>query len=259
MKLKKSLEDVREVYNIARLLGYTDALEKLDFKLISKLLNEVANRLQLLNLQNAISDINSKELLNVAIEDVIFDFTKIGEEELRMLANDLQETAHKTRQELANNWNQKDPEWVSLFEDFRKLLEKRKINEQDFTKENAIFVSQELQLIHNRIKELNRKNSVLASKFNGDRKYARIFKSQEESGIISNRMWLYDVLKAAKVNIDNKVSQNEAMLKNKTYFKGEVSPILIESFEVINQKIDAHVIRKLTELTSNEYFLEYAV
>lgn len=257
LNLKKSLESAREIYNVARLLGYTEILEKIDFKLIPKLLTEVSNRLQLLNLQNAISDINSRELLNVAIEDVIFDFTKIGEEELRMLANDLQETAHKTREELASNWNQKDPEWVSLYEDFRNLLDKHKIGEQEFTKENARFVSNELEQIYRRIKELNWKNALLSAKFDGDRKFARIFKSQEESGAISSCIWLYDILKTTKISIDNKVSQNEAILKNEAYFKGEVSPILIRSFETAGQKIDAAVIKNLTELTANEYMIEY--
>ena len=259
LKLKKSLEIAREVCNIARLLGYTEILEKIDFKLISKLLTEVTNRLQLLNLQNAISDVNSRELLNVAIEDVIFDFTKIGEEELRMLANDLQETAQKTRVELANNWNQKDPEWVLLYEDFRNLLDKHKISEQEFTKENAQFVSNELEQIYKRIKELNRKNSLLSAKFDGDRKFARIFKSHEQSGIISNCIWLFDVLKAAKISIDNKVYQNEAILTNEVYFKGEVSPVLISSFEMAGQKVDAAIIKNLTDLTAGEYMTEYAI
>jgi type I restriction enzyme R subunit len=259
LNLKKSLESAREIYNIARLLGYTELLEKIDFRLISKLLTEVTNRLQLLNLQNAISDVNSRELLNVAIEDVIFDFTKIGEEELRMLANDLQEIAHKTREELNNNWNQKDPEWVSLYEDFRNLLANHNIDRENFTNEVAHFISREILQIYNKIKELNRKNSVLSAKFDGDRKYARIFKLLEESGTISNRLWLFNVLRIAKENIDNQVSLNEAMLANEAYFKQAVAPILINSFEIAGQKIDADVIKNLTELTTREYRLEYAV
>jgi type I restriction enzyme R subunit len=258
LNLKKSLESAREIYNIARLLGYTEILEKIDFRLISKLLDEVSNRLQLLNLHNALFDVNSRELLNAAIEDVIFDFQKIGEEELRMLANDLQETARKIREELDCNLNQKNAEWVSLYEDFRNLLDKRKINEQDFTKENAKFISHELLQIYNRIKELNRKNSVLVAKFGGDHKFARIFKSQEESGIISNCDWLCDVLKAAKTDIDNIVSQNEKILEgNGVYFKKEVASILINRFDIAERKVDAAIIENLTELTTNEYITEY--
>jgi len=257
LSLKKALENVREVYNVARLLGYTEALEKIDIKLISKLLTEVSNRLQLLNLQNAISDVDSKELLNVAIEDVIFDFTKIGEGELKLLANDLQEKYRTTREELNNNWNQKDPEWVSLYEEFRNLLAKRDINNDIFDSETAKLMSHELTQIYNRIKELNRKNSVLASKFNGDTKYARIFKSQEQTGEISKRIWLYDVLKSAKTEIDNHVSLNQAILNNEEYFKQAISPILIKGFETIGQEVDPYIIENLRELTASEYILEY--
>jgi hypothetical protein len=36
----------------------------------------------------------------VAIEDVIFDFTKIGENELQILANDIVEEVSKVRREM---------------------------------------------------------------------------------------------------------------------------------------------------------------
>ncbi len=257
LHVKKALENVKEVYNIARLLGDTEVLEKLNINLISQLLTETNNRLKLLNLQNAISDVNSRELLNVAIEGVIFDFQKIGEEELKMLANDIQDIAHKTRGELASNWNQKDPEWVSLYEDFKSLLNKYNIDARNFSTKTATFISREWQQIYTRIKELNRKNSVLAAKFGGDKKFARIFKSREKSGTISNCIWLSDVLKAAKTSIDDQVSQNEAILSNEAYFKGEVAPILIKSFETAGQKMDTNVIKHLTDLTTNEYIDEY--
>ncbi|MDR1583785.1 MAG: DEAD/DEAH box helicase family protein, partial [Prevotellaceae bacterium] len=68
LELKNALQDARDIYNIARLAGYTELTEILDIKHLSKLLTEVSNRLQLLNLKEAISDINSRELLNEAIE-----------------------------------------------------------------------------------------------------------------------------------------------------------------------------------------------
>ena len=106
---------------------------------------------------------------------------------------------------------------------------------------------------------MNRENSLLSAKFDGDRKFARIFKSHEQSGIISNCIWFFDVLKVAKISIDNKVYQNEAILTNEVYFKGEVSPVLISSFEITGQKIDAAIIKNLTDLTADEYMTEYAM
>ena len=76
LSLKNALEHARELYNISRLIGHTEALEQLDIKLLSSLINEVNNRLRLLSLQEAVKDVDSKQLLNVAIENVIFSFSK---------------------------------------------------------------------------------------------------------------------------------------------------------------------------------------
>jgi len=45
--------------------------------LLSTLLNQVSARLNLLSLQEALQDIDSKQLLNVAIENVVFNFSKV--------------------------------------------------------------------------------------------------------------------------------------------------------------------------------------
>jgi type I restriction enzyme R subunit len=259
LKLKNTLEDIRDIYNIARLLGYAKILERLDFKRMLRMLIMVSERLYLLNLQKAINDVNSKELLNVAIENVIFSFTKVGEEELKMLANELQELTYKTRVELGQNWNQEDTEWVSLYEDFKNLLEKHKINESNFTKENASFVSRELLQIFNKIKELNRKNSVLQDKFYGDKKYARIFKYIEKSGEISKNISLYEVMKLAKISIDEKIYLNENILGNEGFFLNLVGGDILESFENSKYKkqFDISLMENLTDLTAREYFAEY--
>ncbi|MDR2411797.1 MAG: hypothetical protein LBD88_04470 [Candidatus Peribacteria bacterium] len=53
-EMKKVLEDIKEIYNVAKLLGHTEALEKIDPKNISRLYREAENRLNLINLQNSI-------------------------------------------------------------------------------------------------------------------------------------------------------------------------------------------------------------
>lgn len=125
-----------------------------------------------------------------------------------MLANDLQDIAHKTRVELSNNWNKKDPEWLSLYELFKELLAKYSIDESKDTSDTMHFVSSELHNIYSKIKELNRKNQVLEQKFKGDKKYARSFKSLERSGTISNNIPLYNIMMLAKEKIDYAVNNN---------------------------------------------------
>ena len=257
LQLKNALQDARDIYNISRLVGYTEITETVDFKQLSQLLNEVSNRLQLLNLKEAISDVNSRELLNEAIENVVFQFTKVGEEQLNMFANELMETASHTRRELQNNFHQKDSEWILLYEEFRNLLQKHKIDETDL--EQMRFESQELKVIYDKIKELNRKNAVLKAKFGGDKKFARIYKTLEPSGLPSNNNPLLNLLERIKESIDEEVTNNENMLSNKGYFEKLVGRKITEIWKKpeFEQKLNADIIKRLIKYVSDEYFEEY--
>ncbi|MDR0697352.1 MAG: DEAD/DEAH box helicase family protein [Christensenellaceae bacterium] len=257
LQLKKALEQIRELYNIARLLGHTEVLDNVDFKLISQLLTMVSDRLALINAQNAITDINSKELLNIAIEDVVFNFTKIGEEELKMLANDLQDKAHRIRMALQELNEPKDPEWLTLFEAFRQLLNKHKIENNDLSKETATFVSTELDNIWVRVADLNRRYGVLRDKFNGDRKYARIYKTYEPSGTISAKIWLFNILQTIKRNIDSQFLLRRDMLKNQPYFNNLVAQEVLNTFKIYGKDADIKIVVDLSKLTANEYLYEY--
>jgi type I restriction enzyme R subunit len=256
-ELRKALETTRELFNIARLLGHTEALEKIDIKLISSLLNEVNNRLQLLNLESSMNEVNSKELLNLAIENVVFNFVKVGEEELQMLANDLQEEARKVRNLLDEINEPKDIDWLSLYEDFKELLARNKIDESNFTNEKAKFVSLELEKLFNRVRELNQIYFTLRSKFNGDRKFARIYKEFESSGKVSQKIWLFDILKLVKVDLDNKLRLNENIIRNKTFFSQLVSQVILNKFEDQQKNADFKIVKDLSYMTTNEYLNEY--
>ncbi|MEI6039744.1 MAG: type I restriction endonuclease [Candidatus Berkelbacteria bacterium] len=257
-QLKKSLESARDIYNIARLLGYTEILEKIDFKLIAKLLTEVSNRLKLLNLKDATNDINSKELLNTAIEGVIFEFTKTGEEELKLLANDLQEIARNTRLELDRNYNQKDPEWVTLYEEFTRLLSEYNESEASGNKEKMEYASTELKHIYDRIRELNRKNQVVLEKFDGDRKYARTFKLLEPTGRVNQNQPLFDVLSDIKKLIAEKLGKNKNLVDNDGYFSNFIGQATVDSFENSQVPVlDVANAGRIRDILADEYTSEY--
>jgi len=98
LKIKKALGNAKSLYNLIRLFGHFDLLEKVDFKKSSQLYREAENHLALLNTQEALeNNIDNTNLLNVALEDVLFHFTKISEEEL-VLADELKDTLRKTRE-----------------------------------------------------------------------------------------------------------------------------------------------------------------
>lgn len=256
-QLKKSLESAREVYNVARLLGYTEIQEKLDFTMLNKLLTMVSDRLKLLNLRDAKNDISSRELLNETIEDVIFTFTKTGEEELKLLSQDLHSLAGKVRHELDKNFNHKDPEWIGLYDAFIELLDKHHISPDSESLERMRFESRELKHIFDQIRELNRKNSMLCEKFGGDIKFAILFKNQQATGRVSDNLPLYNLLNDAKSKIDDRLAHMQNMLANPGYFRQATGEDIVEAYEGNGYKVSPDVIKKLIITTADEYISEY--
>jgi len=257
LNLKNALESARDIYNIARLIGYIEILNKIDFKTLSKLLTMVSDRLKLLNLKDAMNDINSQELLNTAIEDVIFSFIKTGEEELKLLSEDLHHLAGKVRSELDRNFNKKDPEWLSLYEAFVKLLDKHNIDPNSENLDNMKFETEALKRLFDQIHELNRKNSMLLEKFDGDRKFAVIYKNYEPTGKVSDNLALYDLLGDAKSKIDARLNRNQNLLSNVGYFHQATGEDVLESFHSGKYHVDSGIIKGLIGHTADEYLNEY--
>lgn len=109
LQIRKSLDDARSLYNIIRLVGEYDLLDKIDFRKLNTLRILASNRLDFINAKQAFE--NKEEmgnLLNIALEDVVFNFKKIGKSEL-VLADDLKDLLRKTREALAGNFDTKDP------------------------------------------------------------------------------------------------------------------------------------------------------
>ena len=96
LKITTALKGAKDLYNVIRLSGKYNMLEKLDFKKLNILLSEANNRLAMINLKEALENkVDTQNLLNIALEDVIFAFTKVKQEEL-LLADELKNTLQKT-------------------------------------------------------------------------------------------------------------------------------------------------------------------
>ena len=137
-------------------------------KLISKLLNETERRIQLINYQEDINDVSSQELLNIAIENIMFDFVKIGEEELKILANNMVEEMAKARKEISENRDTKDPEWVSLYDELRRILQEHDISNLDSANLETRALKKlydEIKTLNANAKDLNRRNKLLSDNF----------------------------------------------------------------------------------------------
>jgi len=71
-EIKKVLETSKNLYNLIRLFGHYDLLEKIDFQKLNILYREASNHLNILNQKNAIeSGDETANILNYALEDII--------------------------------------------------------------------------------------------------------------------------------------------------------------------------------------------
>lgn len=255
--LVKALGNAKSLYNLIRLFGHFELLEKIDFKKLSLLYREANNHLQLLNQKEALeNDIDTTNLLNVALEDVIFMFNKVGEEEL-ILADQLKDTLRKTREELASNFDKKDPEFVSLYEELERLFKKKKLNEvtQDEMKANIGA----LREIHAKILELNRQNRLLQAKYDNDPKYCRIHKRlMEKGGLTKRESQLFEALQSVKNEADLQVIQNSRLLQNEGYLDKMMIKLVINQFVKQNNiKLNPETSKFINNLVVQEYTNEF--
>ena len=257
LDLKKSLSDAKSLYNLIRLYGHDELRDKLDFKKLNQLYIVTSKHLDLLNLKESIENkSDTTNLLNVALEDVLFMFTKIREEEL-ILADQLKDTLRKTREALASNFDPKDPKFISLREELERLFKKKKLNEVSQQEMNKNIDS--LNKIHDQVKELNRQNNQLKAKYNGDTKYTRIHKRLIERGNISEQeRRIFAALNNVKTRADDQVLQNTQILDNENYFAKMMMPIVIKEFKT-EQKIplNADSSRTINNLVVQEYMNEF--
>ncbi len=255
-EIKRVLGDAKSLYNLIRLLGHFDLLEKIDFQKLTILYREASNHLTLLNQKNAIENSDaSTNLLNYALEDIIFKFTKVSEEEL-VLADKLKNTLRQTREALLSNFDKKDPEFVSLKEELERLFKNKNLNEVNKEEMNHNIGS--LKKIHEKIKELNRRNDLLKEKYKHDQKYARIHKRIVEKGTISKReSQIHEALLGVKKETDEKVLNNSAVLQNEDYFKRLMMTTLIHQFKDENISINPDTTKYISNLVANEYLNEF--
>lgn len=256
LEIKKALENARDIYNLIRLYNHVELLEKLDFKKLNLLLNETARHLELLNLKESIqNNVDSTNLINAALENVVFMFRKVSENEL-VIADQLKDMLRKTREALGNNFDQGDPKFVTLYEELKRLFDKKNLDEitQDEMRQNI----RSLQQIHDKVTELNRKNNLLRAKYQNDKKYARLHKRIVEQRNISKReSEIYDTLSDIKNQADERVLINRNMLNNEGYFGQLMTQIVVGSFDKLKVKLEPDSARYINNLLVKEYVSEY--
>ena len=219
-ELRKALESVKQYYNIARLLGHDHLLEQIDITQIATLLNVISRRLLTLSLIDKPDDFSSRTLLNLAMSETSFSFVKIAEEELRLAANDLEDLKRRVAGGIIKERDEKDPEWVFLYEEFQRIMKKHLIHGQEgYTMENIKEIQKEYEELFKSVEDYHTHMRRLTMNFDGDEMAARSYKHVTNSTMVSDFPAIYHVIKGSKVRLDRKIGQNQGVLDNEDFLK----------------------------------------
>ncbi len=257
LELVKALNTAKGLYNLIRLSGNYDLLEKLDFRKLTQLSRVADARLALINQKNALeSGADTANLLNVALENVLFAFTKVREEEM-VLADALKDILRKTREMMAANFDPRSPEFISLKEELERLFKKKNLNE--VSKEEMEANIDALEAIFAKAKEDERKNQLLRAKYDNDAKYARIHKRLMEKGEPTKiESLLCAALNGLKQAADAQILKNARMLGNEKFVERMLMQQVIAQFETKHKiPLSADETRYINKLVVREYLNEY--
>ena len=166
--LRRALETCKELFNIMQLFGYDELAQRFTMDNLHALLSEVNNRINLVNLKEKLQDSEDMSgILNVALDQIEFTFRKVSESEM-VIADQYQDTLEKTRRELERSLDPKDPEYITLLEELKRIFKKKNIEE--LTADEMQQQIKDLEHIRKTAAQQNLRDQMLCAKYGGDAK-----------------------------------------------------------------------------------------
>jgi len=257
-ELLKQLINAKELRNIIRLQGEEDLLKNADFSLWHDFLKIVSDRMEMLKFTENINEGETiSNLLNVALEDIYFQFVKISESELK-IADELQQKLRRTREEMQLNFDPKDPQFVSLKEELERIFRSKNLNET--TQEGMQEHIRILDKIYDEVKEINRKNVLLKEKYKNDERYVRVHKELKNNQFKDKKeSQIYEALLATKENVDDIVLRNSQIINNREFFANDIMQKIIihfmDSYKLIKEEDEKAYegVQNISNLIISEY------
>lgn len=260
LELKKVLENAKILGNLIKLYDHSGFADKLDFFKLKSLLNEVTNRLALINQKEALeNEEDNTNIINLAIENIVFAFRKVSESELKLgLVDDFKDQVRKTREAMQENFDHKDPVYITLYEELERIFKKRKLSEMttEDLESNLILI----RSIYDRITEQNRRDALLRAKYENDVKFARVhkrLKEQNKPEWSSREVAINQALLGIKRETDSQLILNRALLENEAFFASSIQPLIINKFKDESLRLDVVSAKQIDALIVSEYMEEY--
>ena len=255
LDLRKLLDTYKELFNIIKLFGYEELAQRFSIDTLHAMYNEVNNRINLVNLKENLQ--NSEDvsgLLNMALDQVEFHFRKVSESEM-VIADKFQDILEKTRRELERSLDPKDPEYISLLDELKRIFKKKNIEE--LTADEMKANIDELERIRKAAVQQNLRDQMLCAKYGNDAKFMRTHKRLKETPPpIGSDPVIFGILMGVKTEVDQKVLKNQRMMDNHAYFTQEIMPTIIQSCRTHGVQPTLDQVRYIDTCISDEYFAE---
>ena len=279
LDLKQALESAKNMANLVRTFGDEEMKEKfskLEITKLPQLLSEVQRRISIINQREVFStNEETKTLINEAMMDIEFTFSKIGQEEMCLISSgaELKEKWQRTIASFTQNFDQEDPEFMSLRDAFMERFKEHGFVIDSIAKFNE--ETQALDEIVKRLQDLQKRNNVLLKKYKGDEKFARVHKrirevnkQREEKGQKPMFSFLDEeiaaILNIIKEDVDAKVYDRNDILKKDAYFGRTVMSLIngcLYHFPQIKPEMEDYkfIQTRISQQYINQYNATYGI
>ena len=261
-ELRNTLSDAKAIINQVRSFGDEETKEKLaslPLGTIPTLITEVTHRIERINLfESTEHKADVSGIINVALSELEFEFKKGLPEELRIIVNDIRERCERVQAEFEANFDTKEERYVILADEFREYFRKKGFVPQ--STEDAKTSIQYMDEVMRKIREINRRNSILKRKYKGDERFVRIHKRIEEQNqkrerpiISAYEHEVAENLAKMKEEIDRRLFLDINILDNEPAFQQDVLAIIGKELLAMKIRADIKDRKYLSGLITTEY------
>ena len=254
LELRRAIELYKECYNLTEQYGYDALKDQFNVDKISSLSKVINQRVQMLNLKEAVNNTDDMTaLIRLAVDDLEFNFRKISEHEMG-IKDDFLDVRRETCREFEINADRKDPEYIALLEELKRILERHNIEEMTASQMQA--QQQDLDALRKKIHDLNAKNDRLTSKYVGDEKFMRVHKRLSSYDEFSSPTMLHNLLIAIKTTIDGKLFDNYSVLDNAAYFGRDIERDVNIGMNNLSIPMTFRAVKSIAAIIAQEYIDE---
>lgn len=256
-ELRHALNLYKELHNLSELFGYQEILERLEPEKAKRLLQMVNLRIETLNQQDLLNGTENMEaLIEASCSHLDIHFHKVSEGELA-LADGYYEKRNRTLGEFACNQDPKDPEYIALKDELRRVLENHDMREMSL--DEMKMQDEQLTSIRQQMQRINAANQRLADKYDGDNRFMRLHKKLARNDQLRSPSKLFSVLSGLKQVTDNTLLHNAHLLENEAVFQQLLRQSIRKSLKAEFPDIPLADRRSLTKDLSTDIYQEYTL